>query len=123
VPLLKQDPFQTHHPEQSLPLLAGRAFPGNIRELRNIIERLAILSDGDVIDEAFVSSSLGAKKSENNYLFVNPRPLADAKNDLEKVYVKTQLELNGWDIPKTADILGLARTNLHRKIKQLGIER
>lgn len=107
----------------ALPLLAGRAFQGNIRELRNIVERLAILSDGDMIDETFVASSLGAKKNENNALFVNPRPLAEAKNDLEKVYVKTQLELNGWDIPRTADILGLARTNLHRKIKQLGIER
>jgi two-component system, NtrC family, nitrogen regulation response regulator NtrX len=103
--------------------LAGRAFQGNIRELRNIVERLAILSDGEMIDDVFTASSLGEKKSGNNALFVNPRPLTEAKNDLEKAYVKTQLELNGWDIPKTADLLGLARTNLHRKIKQLGIER
>jgi transcriptional regulator of acetoin/glycerol metabolism len=39
------------------------------------------------------------------------------------MFVHTQLEQNGWNIQKTADILGIARTNLHRKMKQLGIER
>ena len=106
---------------EALTMLASRPFQGNIRELRNVVERLAILSEGDLIDGRFVQGSLEAKKSENNYLFVTSRTLAQAKFELEKMYVKTQLDLHGWDIPKTADILGLARTNLHRKIKQLEI--
>jgi two-component system nitrogen regulation response regulator NtrX len=103
--------------------LSSRRFNGNIRELRNIVERLAILSDGNSIEAGFISTALEARKNETNYLFVQSRPLNDAKLELEKMYVKTQLEINGWDIPKTAELLGLARTNLHRKIKQLGIER
>jgi two-component system nitrogen regulation response regulator NtrX len=108
---------------EALTMLSIRPFQGNIRELRNIVERLAILSEGETIDERFVQASLESKKSDTNYLFVKSRPLADTKLELEKMYVKTQLELHGWDIPKTADMLGLARTNLHRKIKQLGIEK
>jgi two-component system, NtrC family, nitrogen regulation response regulator NtrX len=103
--------------------LSGRLFNGNIRELRNIVERLAILSEGNSIDAEFIRTSLEAKKNETNYLFVQSRPLNDAKLELEKIYVKTQLDINGWDIPRTAALLGLARTNLHRKIKQLGIDR
>jgi len=107
----------------ALGVLSARKLHGNIRELRNIVERLAILSDGDTISEAFISGVLEPKKSETNSLFIHTRPLIDAKLELEKLYVKTQLELNGWDIPRTAELLGLARTNLHRKIKQLGIDR
>jgi two-component system nitrogen regulation response regulator NtrX len=108
--------------QDALVCLSGRSYNGNIRELRNIVERLAILSEGNVIDAAFVCTALEAKKSETNYLFIQSRSLTVAKLELEKAYVKTQLELNGWNIPRTAELLGLARTNLHRKIKQLGIE-
>jgi two-component system nitrogen regulation response regulator NtrX len=108
---------------EALLLLSGRPFNGNIRELRNIVERLAILSDGETINADFLQSSLEAKKNETNYLFVQPRSLNDAKLELEKMYVKTQLEIHGWDIPRTAELLGLARTNLHRKIKQLNLDR
>jgi two-component system, NtrC family, nitrogen regulation response regulator NtrX len=109
--------------QEALALLSKRPFKGNIRELRNIVERIAILSDSDIITETFIRGLLEPKKNELNSLFVQPRPLNDAKLELERVFVKTQLDLNGWDIPETAEILGLARTNLHRKIKQLGIEK
>jgi two-component system nitrogen regulation response regulator NtrX len=114
---------QKQFTQEALASLSSRLFNGNIRELRNIVERLAILSEDNSIDDGFIRTSLEAKKSETNYLFVQPRPLNDAKLELEKMYVKTQLEINGWDIPRTAELLGLARTNLHRKIKQLGIDR
>jgi two-component system, NtrC family, nitrogen regulation response regulator NtrX len=107
----------------ALALLTTRKLNGNIRELRNIVERLAILSERDIITGEFVTGILETKKSEINALFIQPRLLNDAKIELERMYVKTQLEINGWDIPRTAEILGLARTNLHRKIKQLGIEK
>ncbi|MBN1128306.1 MAG: sigma-54-dependent Fis family transcriptional regulator [Chitinispirillaceae bacterium] len=108
---------------EALALLSARKLNGNIRELRNIVERLAILSDCDTISGDFVNGILETKKSETNALFVQTRPLNDAKVELERIYVKTQLDINGWDIPRTAELLGLARTNLHRKIKQLGIEK
>jgi two-component system nitrogen regulation response regulator NtrX len=107
----------------ALALLESQRFPGNIRQLRNMVERLVIMSDTAEISGDVVRSIIETKPGEGTYLFTKPMTLAQAKFDLEKIYVKTQLELNRWDIPKTADILGIERTNLHRKMKQLEIEK
>jgi two-component system nitrogen regulation response regulator NtrX len=107
----------------ALPALAMRRFPGNVRELRNIVERLVIMSDGVEITREFIDTLVKPGQDESNALFCTPRPLATAKHELEKAYVETQLRLNGWDLVKTAGLLGLHRTNLHRKIAQLGIQR
>jgi two-component system nitrogen regulation response regulator NtrX len=107
----------------ALALLSLQKFPGNIRQLRNMVERLAIMSDGNEISAGVVTSIIEVKQGEANLLLTKPMTLAQAKFDLEKIYVKTQLELNKWDIPKTAEILGIERTNLHRKLKQLEIEK
>ena len=107
---------------EALQYLASLRYPGNIRELKNIVERAAILAGTGDIGDNFLKGMLERKGEASNTLFTNPKPLAEAKDELERMYVQTQLELNGWNIPKTADILGIARTNLHRKMKQLNIE-
>jgi two-component system nitrogen regulation response regulator NtrX len=110
---------------EALGFIAGQKFPGNIRQLRNIVERAAIMSTTESIDEPFMQSLLGGggeRRADAN-LFTAPRPLQQAKDELERTYVETQLRLNGWNIAKTAEILGIERPNLHRKIKQLGIEK
>ena len=116
-------PLKTFTPA-ALRLLAGQKLPGNIRQLRNIVERAAIMSRETEISDDFVRSLTGpGAESAAPDLFSHARPLAQAKDELERAYVETQLRLNGWNIPQTADLLGIERTNLHRKIRQLGIEK
>ena len=106
---------------EALGLLARQDYPGNIRQLKNIVERAAILCGEPVISAAFTETVTRTKESRGNALFTLPRTLQQAQFDLEKEYVTVQLEQNGWDIGKTAEILGLHRTNLYRKMRQLGI--
>ncbi len=47
--------------------------------------------------------------------------LREARQSFERAYIESMLERNGWDVRKTASILGVQRTNLHRKVRQLGI--
>jgi two-component system, NtrC family, nitrogen regulation response regulator NtrX len=107
---------------QALERLRRHAYPGNVRELKNLIERLAILaSPGEItlehVDLVLPVQTLAADP------FLTARPLQEAKEDLERRYVEAQLKLHGGDIAKTAEALGLERTNLYRKLRQLGIEK
>jgi two-component system nitrogen regulation response regulator NtrX len=107
----------------ALALLARQEYPGNIRQLKNIVERVAIMCGESRITAQRVEELMRTKESRGNALLVQPRGLAQAKDELEREYVLTQLELNQWDIVRTAEILEVQRTNLYRKMRQLGIER
>jgi two-component system nitrogen regulation response regulator NtrX len=109
--------------QDALALLMTQPYPGNIRELKNIVERLAIMSSANEISAHEIKALTEMKEEKAAGIFTMPMPLSKAQDELEREYVKTQLELNGWDIPKTAEVLGIQRTNLHRKIRQLGIEK
>jgi len=98
-------------------------FRGNVRELRNLVERLAIFAVGACVDAAAVDAASIPPRTGPSAHFARPRPLAQAKTELERQYIEAQLKLNDWDIPATAQVLGILPNNLHRKITQLGIER
>ena len=114
---------EKHFSDEALSALSGHVFRGNIRELRNMVERCAILVDKTEIGLSDLSSFSAVRQDSHVSLFIQSRPLYEAKLELEKQYVRTQLEQNGWDIPKPAGLLDLHRTNLHRKIRLLGIEK
>jgi two-component system, NtrC family, nitrogen regulation response regulator NtrX len=107
----------------AMALLMSHSYPGNIRELKNIVERQAIMSGGIEITAKETGSMMEIKPDRFGDIFTKAMPLSQAQDEMEREYVRTQLELNCWDIPKTAEILGIQRTNLHRKIRQLGIEK
>jgi len=109
--------------DQALSRLMTFELRGNVRELRNLVERLAIFAVGTTIEAPDVEAVVAPPRTGSTAHFVRPRPLADAKVELERIYIETQLQLNGWDIPKTALVLDILPNNLHRKITQLGIER
>jgi two-component system, NtrC family, nitrogen regulation response regulator NtrX len=99
-------------------------WPGNIRELRNLIERIAILSpDSKDKISNIIKESLKTLDSSNttveNSLSV---PLKEARENFEKEYLTTQLKKFDGNISKTANFVGMERSALHRKLKGLGIK-
>jgi len=99
-------------------------WPGNIRELRNLIERIAILSPetsdkiSNIIKESLKTPDIKIETSENPLSI----PLKEARENFEKEYLTTQLRKFNGNISKTADFVGMERSALHRKLKGLGIK-
>ena len=95
------------------------AWPGNVRELRNLMERLAYLTQGDIVDAdelVFVQSPRQARPE-----FVLDLPLADATSRFQIEYIRRHVEACQGNMTDAAQRLGLHRSNLYRKMHQLGI--
>ena len=103
--------------------LINHFWPGNVRELRNLIERIAILSNNDqskiktIIKESIKQGGIETLKSNNLSI-----PLKEARENFEKEYLTTQLKKFGGNISKTAKFVGMERSALHRKLKGLGVK-
>ena len=107
-------------------------WPGNIRELRNLIERLMIMVPGGVIDAPQATMSLqgragsqsapAAPQAVNPLLTKSYDSLRDARNAFEKDYIGRKLREHHWNISRTAEDLKIERSHLHRKIKLLEVE-
>ncbi len=97
---------------------------GNVRELRNLIERVAILQPGskekisNIIKESLKSDNFQEKVTENSLSV----PLKEAREKFEKEYLTIQLKKFNGNISKTANFVGMERSALHRKLKGLGIK-
>ena len=96
---------------------------GNIRELRNLVERLIILSDGKQKNiEKIINESIQIKKNDEISNIVNfDSPLKNARGQFEREYLMHQLKKNGSNVSKTAENIGMERSALHRKLTSLGI--
>jgi two-component system nitrogen regulation response regulator NtrX len=111
--------------EEALSVLMGHNWPGNVRELKNIVERVVIMTPSKVITGNDIpplgkdvpSDQIGEKEAD----FETAESLRVAKMDFEKVYIMKKLEENDGNISKTAESIGLERSNLHRKIKSYGL--
>ena len=101
--------------------LEGHAWPGNVRELRNLMERIAYLSSGDRIeaeDLAFILSPGGASSS-----LISPgRELNDATQEFQSKYIQQAIDAARGNVSQAAKSLGVHRSNLYRKMRQLGME-
>ncbi len=103
-------------------------WPGNVRELRNLVERITILSANE--SESNINKLIGdilnpssSSTSNDNLLEKSfSSPLKEARKHFEKEYLMTQLKKNHGNISKTADFIGMERSALHRKLKELGIK-
>ena len=105
-------------PESVFSALEEYHWPGNARELRNIIERMAILSPGEEIADAALPLELrepaaGAPRSS----------LHEARDGAERDHVLRALEQTAWNVAAAARLLGMERTNLHKRIRALGLVR
>ena len=142
IPLLIRHFMKVHAEEQGLRMkevspeamavFQQYEWPGNIRELRNLIERLMIMAPGPVIDPAQAGHSLQARpissasqpvaSAGNPLLAQSYDSLRDARNAFEKEYIARKLREHHWNISRTAEDLKIERSHLHRKIKLLDVE-
>ena len=144
IPLLVKHFLRVHAEEQGLKLkqvspeamdvFMQYEWPGNIRQLRNLIERLMIMVPGPVIEAAHASVALQVRPQMSaaqsaagvqpaNTLLTRPYDsLRDARNAFEKEFIARKLREHHWNISRTAEDLKIERSHLHRKIKLLDVE-
>jgi two-component system, NtrC family, nitrogen regulation response regulator NtrX len=119
---------------EALEMLSGYPWPGNVRELRNVVERLVILSDeaiclGDLPEEIVAEASRRVRPPPTLAAPVQlpaearELPLRELRDLVERQYIRSKLDENGWNISRTSQVLGIERTNLHKKMRALGISR
>jgi DNA-binding NtrC family response regulator len=116
--------------EGALEALKALPWTGNIRELRNMVERLIILSDKTITEidvKAFanpsapVASTNGSAAPQTDFdQFAN---FQEYKDYAEREYIKFKLEKNGWNVSKTADDIDIQRSHLYSKIEKYGLKR
>jgi two-component system nitrogen regulation response regulator NtrX len=114
--------------EDAMAVLQAHDWPGNIRQLRNNVERLMILTRGDqeaVITAdllpAEIGSMLPALPTTTGGEHLMSLPLRDAREIFEREYLVAQINRFGGNISRTAEFVGMERSALHRKLKSLGV--
>ncbi|HEX9798822.1 MAG TPA: sigma-54 dependent transcriptional regulator [Thermoanaerobaculia bacterium] len=107
----------------ALELLAKQPWKGNVRELRNVVERLLILAPGDVVEERDVAAVVGGAGPELAQAFYGLRTLREFREQAEKLFLLQKLDENGWNVTRTAEAIDTPRSNLYKKLDQYGIRR
>lgn len=113
--------------DDAMAVLQAHSWPGNVRQLRNIVERLLILSTDDAeqaISADLLPSDLGANGSWGSAGrgdLVISLPLREAREIFERDYLVAQINRFGGNISRTAAFIGMERSALHRKLKSLGV--
>jgi two-component system nitrogen regulation response regulator NtrX len=102
-------------------LLAQYSWPGNVRELRNVIERLIIMVPGEVITAQDLAFLGGGARPEPAAATAETQMLHDARDAFERDYILKTLARQQGNISRTAEVLGIERSNLYRKMRSLGI--
>jgi two-component system, NtrC family, nitrogen regulation response regulator NtrX len=117
---------QRRFSNDTIAILQTRNWAGNVRELRNNVERILILASGDAADEITPDLMPVEALSENSSANFNGEhlltlPLREARETFERDYIASQLSRFGGNISKTSAFIGMERSALHRKIKMLGL--
>lgn len=106
--------------------LRNYRWPGNIRELKNLVQRVLILGAGDEITQSEIESALGSAPVMPSQplegLVSFDQPLRQAREQFEKAYLDYQLDKHNGNVSKMAKEAGMERTHLYRKLRSLGIE-
>lgn len=114
--------------EDAMAVLQTHDWPGNVRQLRNNIERLMILATGDAavavtadkLPQELVSSAPGTPNGSGGERLLG-LPLREAREIFEREYLIAQINRFGGNISRTAEFVGMERSALHRKLKSLGV--
>jgi two-component system, NtrC family, nitrogen regulation response regulator NtrX len=111
--------------QKAVDMLCNYSWPGNVRELKNLVERLAIMVEKDVIDEFDLPAPYNPDTAEGmttveSQLFLS-HSLKDAKNAFEREFIKRKLLQYNNNVTKTAEAIGVKRSYLHKKLKSLDV--
>jgi len=109
--------------EETIKLLQQLNWTGNIRELRNIVERIIIIVNKKVITVPDIEFLIPYEKASIESLIDESNSFQDFKEKAEKAFILKQLELNNWNISKTAEVLDIQRSHLYNKMKKYEIEK
>jgi two-component system nitrogen regulation response regulator NtrX len=111
--------FKPKRVEESVfPMLETYGWPGNARELRNVIERMAILTQGDRLTRESVPVEIRVQRE------TSPKStIQEARESAEREHILRALEESSWNVSGAARALGMERTNLHKRIRALGLHR
>jgi Nif-specific regulatory protein len=101
--------------------LAAHAWPGNVRELRNLIERLVFLSSGNTVEADELSFILAPARDEASW-FSLEQPLSEATRQFQVECIRRHIAAARGNVSEAARRLGLHRSNLYRKMRQLGMD-
>ncbi len=107
--------------EEALKALKSYDWPGNVREIKNAVERLVILGEGDTISADDVALALMSSTSPRT--ISSGSSLREMVEDYEKKIVMAELEANDWNISQTARKLGIDRSNFQKKVKSWDLKR
>ena len=114
--------------EEAMAALQAHDWPGNVRQLRNIIERTLILAPGDRVDRIDVDllppevlDNQSTMSGASTGMAIMGSPLREAREAFEREYLKIQIRRFSGNISRTASFIGMERSALHRKLKALGI--
>ena len=110
----------TFHPD-ALQIMKAHRWPGNIRELHNLVERLIIMCDGPVIGPADLPELTKSVPGSDDIVIPGSQTLAAVREDAERTYIRCCLAAAGGNVTRAAALLGVERSNLHKKMKALGI--
>jgi two-component system nitrogen regulation response regulator NtrX len=114
--------------EEALAALQAHDWPGNVRQLRNIIERTLILAPGDRVEcieidllPTEIVEGQGSSSINSSSIAIMGSPLREARESFEREYLKIQIRRFSGNISRTATFIGMERSALHRKLKALGL--
>jgi two-component system nitrogen regulation response regulator NtrX len=111
--------------EEAIALMQTMVWPGNVRQLKNLVERVLILGEGQGPIEARELPGDADKSADDGRVVLSGAlatlPLRDAREAFEREYLLTQINRFGGNISRTASFVGMERSALHRKLKSLGV--
>ncbi|MEO5368346.1 MAG: sigma 54-interacting transcriptional regulator [Magnetococcus sp. WYHC-3] len=121
--ILPQRTFAT----ETLKRLKTYHWPGNVRELKNLVERLLIMTPGEMVTRGdlptFITPQIPEGSSGGGVWeeLMASANLREAREHFERAYLRHHLDRNEGNISRTADVVGMERSALHRKLKSLGL--
>lgn len=109
--------------ESALKILTSLSWKGNIRELRNFVERIVIMVPDIKITEKEIAVFLPGSNTPMDEILSVTNTFQEFKEKAEKAFIIKQLNANGWNMSKTAEVLGIQRSHLYSKLKKYEIEK